>query len=189
MADGGGGSEQRAGGVDLERLLAERGDQLFRAAIALTGGRVEGEDLLQAALERILRHPRRVESDLEGYLRRTLYNLAADGWRRRGNWQRKLPLVRAQYAEALAADAVAGVDLRDAMVRMLAQLPPRQRAVIVLRYWEQRTEAETAALLGCSEGSVKSAASRALRRLRELAAPWLDDDQTLACATAPHIQE
>ena len=61
------------------------------------------------------------------------------------------------------------MDLRDALVRLLRQLPPRQRAVIVLRYWEQRTEAETAALLGCSEGTVKSAASRGLRRLRELA--------------------
>ena len=61
------------------------------------------------------------------------------------------------------------MDLRDALVRLLDQLPARQRAVIVLRYWEQRTEAETAALLGCSEGTVKSAASRGLRRLRELA--------------------
>ncbi len=64
------------------------------------------------------------------------------------------------------------MDLRDALVRLLYQLPPRQRAVIVLRYWEQRTEAETAALLGCPEGTVKSAASRGLRRLRELATSW-----------------
>jgi DNA-directed RNA polymerase specialized sigma24 family protein len=63
------------------------------------------------------------------------------------------------------------VDLRDQLVRLLQQLPPRQRAVVVLRYWEQRTEAETAALLGCSEGTVKSAAARGLRRLRELAGP------------------
>ena len=55
--------------------------------------------------------------------------------------------------------------MRDELVRLLHRLPPRQRAVIVLRYWEQRTEAETAALLGCSEGTVKSAASRGLRRI------------------------
>jgi DNA-directed RNA polymerase specialized sigma24 family protein len=67
---------------------------------------------------------------------------------------------------------VAVVDLRDALVRLLQQLPPRQRAVVVLRYWEQRTEAETAALLGCTEGTIKSAAARGLRRLRELAGPW-----------------
>ena len=70
------------------------------------------------------------------------------------------------------ADATAGVDLRDALVRMMLQLPPRQRAVLVLRYWEQRTEAETAAALGWPEGTVKSATSRGLRRLRELAGSW-----------------
>jgi DNA-directed RNA polymerase sigma subunit (sigma70/sigma32) len=69
---------------------------------------------------------------------------------------------------------MAEVDLRDALVRLLAQLPPRQRAVIVLRYWEQLTEAETAALLGCSAGTVKSATSRALQRLRDLAESWPD---------------
>ena len=66
--------------------------------------------------------------------------------------------------------------MRDALVRLLYQLPPQQRAVIVLRYWEQRTEAETAALLGCSEGTVKSAASRGLRRLRELATTWQEPE-------------
>jgi DNA-directed RNA polymerase specialized sigma24 family protein len=71
---------------------------------------------------------------------------------------------------------VAAVDLRDALVRLLQQLPPRQRAVIVLRYWEQRSEAETAALLGCPEGTVKSAASRGLRRLRELARDWQEPE-------------
>ena len=64
------------------------------------------------------------------------------------------------------------VDLRDALVRLLVQLPPRQRAVLVLRYWEQLTEAETAAALGWPEGTVKSAASRGLRRLRGLADSW-----------------
>jgi RNA polymerase sigma-70 factor (sigma-E family) len=160
----------------LERLLGERGQQLMRAAIALTGSRADGEDLLQAALERLVQNWRRVESDPEGYLRRTLYNLAADGWRRRGRWRGRLAEFRAQaQAEKAHTEAgnedVASVDLRDALVRLLHQLPPRQRAVVVLRYWEQRTEAETAALLGCSEGTVKSAASRGLQRLRELAGP------------------
>ncbi len=156
------------GGADLERLLAERGTQLMRVAIALTGDRQSGEDLLQAALERLLRKPHAVESDTEGYLRRILYNLAADGWRRHGRWRQRLPLLRPAPGED-TADVTAAVDLRDALVRLLRQLPPRQRAVIVLRYWEQRSEAETAALLGCSEGTVKSAASRGLRRLRDLA--------------------
>jgi RNA polymerase sigma-70 factor (sigma-E family) len=153
-------------GADLERLLAERGGQLMAAATALAGSREEGEDLLQAALERVLRKPRQVDGSIEGYLRRVLYNLAADGWRRRGRWRQKLPLLRSQDAVGADTDVV---DLRDVLLRLLLQLPPRQRAVIVLRYWEQRTEAETAALLGCSEGTVRSAASRGVRRLRELA--------------------
>ena len=76
--------------ADLERLLDERGGQLMRAAIALTGSRDAGEDLLQAGLERLVRNWRRVESDPEGYLRRTLYNLAADGWRQRGRRRRAM---------------------------------------------------------------------------------------------------
>ena len=78
-----------------------------------------------------------------------------------------LLLLRAGTPEP--ADAVANVDLRDALVRLLLQLPPRQRTVLVLRYWEQLTEAETVAVLGWPEGTVKSAASRGLRRLRCLA--------------------
>lgn len=171
------------GTADLDRLLAERGDQLIRAAIALAGSRADGEDLLQAALERLLRSRHRVESDLEGYLRRILYNLAADGWRRRATGERRLRLLRGPDAES-ADDAggrdrtggTAAVDLRDALVRLLAQLPPRQRTVIVLRYWAQLSEAETAAMLGCSEGAVKSAASRGMARLRELAASWQEPD-------------
>jgi RNA polymerase sigma-70 factor (sigma-E family) len=160
----------------LERLLAERGADLMGAAIALTGSRPEGEDLLQAALERLLRNWRRVD-DPEAYLRRTLYNLAADDWRRRGAWRSKLPLVREWY-RPVPTDATDVVDVRDALVRALSQLPPQQRAVIVLRYWEQLTEAQTAAMLGCSEGAVKSAASRGMRRLRDLAASWQDSELT-----------
>ena len=77
-------------------LVGERGAELLRAAVALTGSRADGEDLLQAALERVLRNWRRVESDPEGYLRRTLYNLAADGWRRQGRWRARLAEFRAQ---------------------------------------------------------------------------------------------
>ena len=60
------------------------------------------------------------------------------------------------------------VDLRDQLVRLLRQLPPSQRTAIVLRYWEQLTEAETAEVMGCSAGTVKSATSRGLQRLRQL---------------------
>jgi RNA polymerase sigma-70 factor (sigma-E family) len=170
VADNDGGTIP--GRAEVEQLLTERGDHLMRAAIALAGGRPEGEDLLQAALERMLRRWRQIEGDPESYLRRTLYNMAADGWRRRGAWLRKLPLVQAALATAGGPDAVDTVDLRDALGRALAQLPPRQRAVLVLRYWEELSQSETAELLGLAEGTVKSATARGLHRLRELTAAW-----------------
>jgi RNA polymerase sigma-70 factor (sigma-E family) len=156
---------------EVEQLLAERGDQLMRTAIALAGKRPEGEDLLQAALERLLRNWRRIDGDPEVYLRRTLYNMAVDGWRRRRAWLRKLPLIHAER-RAPRTDPVDVVDLRDALGRALAQLPPRQRTVLVLRYWEGLSQAETAELLGWPEGTVKSTAARGLDRLRELTASW-----------------
>jgi RNA polymerase sigma-70 factor (sigma-E family) len=156
--------------AELEQFLAERADRLLRTAVLLTGSREAGQDLLQTAIERLLRHWRSLAGDPEGYLRRTLYNLAADGFRRQGRLQRKMQLLRADTRPQ--PDVTAQVDLRDALVRMLVQLPPRQRAVLVLRYWEQLSEAETAAVLGWPEGTVKSAASRGLRRLRELADGW-----------------
>jgi RNA polymerase sigma-70 factor (sigma-E family) len=158
-------------GGELERLLAERGNWLMAIALALTGDRADAEDLLQAALERVLRHRRSITTGTEAYLRRTLYNLAADGWRRRGAWRRKVVVLRAEYLRAgagRAADETATVDRRDELVRLLMRLPPHQRAVIMLRYWEQLSEAETAEVLGCSKGAVKSAASKGLHRLREL---------------------
>jgi RNA polymerase sigma-70 factor (sigma-E family) len=166
------GGPDQTGGDQLEQLLADRGPQLLRTAVLLAGGQQDGEDLLQAALERLLRQSRRIDGSPEAYLRRALYNLAADGWRRNGTWVRKLPVVRASQP-AVVPDLTEAVDLRDALIRVLHQLPPRQRAVIVLRYWEQLTEAETAEILGCTEGTVKAATSRGLKRMRELAAPWL----------------
>jgi RNA polymerase sigma-70 factor (sigma-E family) len=163
----------------LERLLAERGDQLIRAAIALAGSRAEGEELLQASLERLVRNWRRVrDDDPEGYLRRTMCNLAADNWRRRVRLGRRLHLLRDDNPGPGEATAV--VDQRDQLIRLLRQLPPRQRAVIVLRYWEQRPEAEVADLLGCTQGTVKSAASRGLHKLRELVEASNDHHTDLA---------
>ena len=156
--------------AELECFLAERADHLLRTAVLLTGSREAGEDLLQTAVERLLKRWRRFDGDPEGYLRRTLYNLATDGYRRAGRWRQKESLLRTGLRQL--PDATDDVDLRDALVRLLLQLPVRQRAVLVLRYWEQLTDAETAAVLGCAEGTVKSAGSRGLTRLRELADDW-----------------
>jgi RNA polymerase sigma-70 factor (sigma-E family) len=154
--------------IRLEEFLAERGRPLLRVAALLGGGPEAGEDLLQAALERLLRRWREFEGDPEAYLRRTLYHLAADDWRRRRRWLARLPRLRGADRE-IVADCTAQVDERDELFRLLLQLTPGQRAVIVLRYWEDLSEADAAAVLGCSVGTVKSAASRGLRRLRELA--------------------
>jgi RNA polymerase sigma factor (sigma-70 family) len=104
-----------------------------------------------------------------------LCNLAIDGHRRAGRWWQKERLLRTWPGQA--RDGTGEVDLRDALVRLLWQLPPRQRAVLVLRYFEQLTDREAAAVLGCAEGTVKSAGSRGLARLRELAGDW---DETAA---------
>jgi RNA polymerase sigma-70 factor (sigma-E family) len=155
--------------ADLESFLAERGQPLLRTAVLLAGSKEAGEDLLQAALERLLRRWRTISGDPEGYLRRILYHLAADNWRQQRAQQRQLRLLRSgAAATAVATDGTAEIDLRDSLVRLLRQLPPRQRAAIVARYWEELSEAECAQLLGCSVGTVKSATSRGLRRLREL---------------------
>jgi RNA polymerase sigma-70 factor (sigma-E family) len=156
--------------AELERFLAERGERLLRTAILLAGGQEEGKDLLQAALERVFRHWRGIRGDPESYLRRTLAHLATDGWRRQTRWRGKLGLLSAADRGYLP-DPTTGVDHRDQLVRLLVQLPVRQRTAIVLRYWEDLTEAETAATMGCSVGSVKSATSRGLQRLRELSDP------------------
>jgi sigma-70-like protein len=98
----------------------------------------------------------------------------------------QLMRVASSQASVQASHGAEVVDLRDALVRLLRQLPPRQRAVIVLRYWEQRTEAETAALLGCSEGTVKSAASRGLRQLRDMAGTYLPVRLSATFLTGPN---
>ena len=162
----------------LELFLAERGTQLMRTAMLLAGGRQDGEDLMQAALERLLRQGKRITGNPEVYLRRTLYNLAADRWRRQETWRRKLPVLGGGQ-RAAEPDLTAAVDLRDALIRALHLLPPQQRAAVVLRHWEQLTDAEAAEVLGCTEGTVKAAASRGLRRMRELAAAWLDQEVEL----------
>ena len=167
----------------LEQLVADHGEQLLRTAALLAGSREAGEDLLQEGLMRLLRHWPRIEGDPEGYLRRTLYNLAVDGWRRERSWRERLRLL--PPAVMGGSDDTAAIDLRDALVRLVLQLSPRQRSLIVLRYWEQLSEAEVAGLLGCSVGAVKSGTSRGLARLRELSGPWLDAERQPGQSACP----
>jgi RNA polymerase sigma-70 factor (sigma-E family) len=140
--------------------------RLLRTAHLLSGCREDAEDLTQAALVKVVRHWRRVEraDDPYAYARAVLVNTAASRWRRGRHLAELLAPVRPAPP---APDPAGDVVLRDAVRRALAELPPRTRAVLVLRYFEDLTEAQTAQALGCSVGSVKSQASRGLARLRE----------------------
>ncbi len=165
---------------DLTAFLAERGNALLRTAVLLAPGREAGEDLLQEALERLLRQWHRVDGDPEAYLRRIMYNRAVDGWRTRARRKELL----GHPVEATVADHASGLDLRLALISALGQLTPRQRAAVVARYWEQLTEAETAAALGCSVSAVKAAAARGLRALREAISPDMEYASNLSTEEA-----
>lgn len=122
----------------LEQLLTDKGEHLLRTAILLAGSQPDGEDLLQTALERVIQRWRTIRGEPEGYLRRTLYHLAVDGWRRKKAWRARLGLLAAPDVVPDGADAV---DQRDRIVRLLHSLTPRQRTAIVLRYRQELSEA------------------------------------------------
>jgi RNA polymerase sigma-70 factor (sigma-E family) len=163
--------------VPFEDFVRARSAALFRTALLLTGqDRAEAEDLLQGALERAYRRWGRIcrAGDPERYVRRILANASTDRWRRmRRRPERELPPdAAANPAPGLVeGDHAADVVERDYLLRALAGLPPRQRAVLVLRYFCDLPEAEIADALGCSAGTVKSQASRALARLRAVSDP------------------
>lgn len=155
--------------MPFEDFVRARSVALFRTAMLLTGqNQSEAEDLLQGALERAYRRWGRIcrLGDPERYVRRILANASTDRWRRlsrRG--EHSLP---ADGSGPVAGDHAAEVADRDFLLRALAGLPPRQRAVLVLRYYCDLPEAEIADALGCTAGTVKSQASRALARLRAI---------------------
>jgi RNA polymerase sigma-70 factor (sigma-E family) len=157
----------------FEDFVCARSASLMRTALLLAGhNRAEAEDLLQLALERAYRHWGRVSraGEPERYVRTILANASADRWRRMAR-RAERPLLLAPNAGPVVPDRTADVENRDYLLRALAALPPRQRTVLVLRYFDDLSETETAQLLGCSVGTVKSHASRGLARLRAAASP------------------
>jgi RNA polymerase sigma-70 factor (sigma-E family) len=140
--------------------VAERRPALVRTAYLLCGDAHLAEDLVQAALVKAVGHWRRIADHPEPWLRKVIVNDHISRWRRHRGRERLTDVV---------PDAVAGEVGRDLdLAAALAELAPRQRAVIVLRYYEDLTEAETARLLGVSVGTVKSQHRDALARLRLL---------------------
>jgi RNA polymerase sigma-70 factor (sigma-E family) len=151
----------------FREFVQARGGSLFRVALALSGDRHAAEDLLQQALTRTCARWRQVRDNPEAYVRRAMYHAQVSVWRRRRRL-REVP-VEVVPERAARGDDIAATDLRLALRKALMRLGPRQRAVLVARFLEDLPERETAALLGCSIGTVRSQTHRALSRLREIA--------------------
>jgi RNA polymerase sigma-70 factor (sigma-E family) len=164
--------DSRDAEVSFEDFVRARSNSLLRTALLLVGQhRAEAEDLVQFALERAYRYWPRVSGsgDPERYVRRILANASVDRWRRIAR-RAELPMPMV-VPDAATQDRTAEIAERDYLLRALATLPPGQRAVLVLRYFDDLSEGETAEMLGCSVGTVKSQAFRALTKLRGTVEP------------------
>lgn len=157
---------------DFDEFVRARSAALLRIAYVLTGDRGHAEDLLQTVLVRIHRRWRLIGTSADAYARRALVHEATSRWR----WRSRRPAERAWLpGEDLAGDdRTDRIAENDSVIRALKRLPARQRAMVALRYLDDLSEADTAAALGCSVGTVKSQTSRGLAKLREL----LRNDQT-----------
>ena len=149
----------------FDAFVRVRSRALARLAFLLTGDPHHAEDLVQTALARAAVQWPRLE-DPEAYVRRVLYTQAVSWWRVR---RRRPPEVLVDAPPDRAATTGTDPDLRILLGSALAKLTRKQRAVLVLRFYEDRSESETAELLSVGVGTVKSQTRHALRRLRELA--------------------
>lgn len=143
-------------------FVASRSPALLRTARLLTGDWASAEDLLQDALATCWRRWSRISGNPEPYVHRVMVTTYL-AWSRRF-WNRERPTE--VLPERPVADATGQVDAEAELAAALRRLPRRQRAVVVLRYYDDLSEAETAAVLGISVGTVKSQTSKALRALR-----------------------
>jgi RNA polymerase sigma-70 factor (sigma-E family) len=149
---------------DYPLFVEARWTRLLRIAYLLVQDWQAAEDLTQAALVKAWLAWPRVDGDPEAYVRKIIITTHVSWWRRR---RRRGEVTMGQPPERPgAANQMDTVDDRDAVWRALGRLPAGQRAVVVLRFFEDLTEAQAASILGCSIGTVKSQTSRALARLR-----------------------
>jgi RNA polymerase sigma-70 factor (sigma-E family) len=158
-----------AGGdeAEFEAFAARDSGRLLGFALLLAGDWQDAEDLVQMALLRSAGRWPTARQHPEAYTRTVLVNLARDRWRvRRRRHPETLTGDMAQLTPAAAGDTAAAVLDRQFLLRACRLLPVQQRAVLVLRFWEDRSVEETAAVLGCTAGTVKSHTHRALARLR-----------------------
>ncbi|CAN7152237.1 SigE family RNA polymerase sigma factor [Terrabacter sp. LjRoot27] len=151
----------------FDDFVATRSTRLLRTAYLLTHDRALAEDLVQTSLAKAWFAWGRIEGQPDAYVRRVMVNTYSSWWRRRWNGEvatEELPERAAGAGHRPTEDG--RVDDRTDLWRALARLPRRQRAVVVLRFYEDLSEIETAEILQCSVGTVKSQASRALAKLR-----------------------
>lgn len=152
-------------GVDSEpftEFVEVRYAELLRTAYLLTGSPHAAEDLVQSCLLKIMPKFATLDDPL-AYTRRAMANDRTSTWRRFGR-----ELLTSRPPDPPYADPSGGTVERTMLLAALGKLPRRMRAVLVLRYWEDLSEAETAEILGCAPGTVKSQASRGLARLRDV---------------------
>ena len=160
---------------EFREFVAARSAGLLRTAYFLTGGDIhDAQDLLQTALIATARHWSRItkREQPEAYVRQALARHQINRWRSRA--RRPETLVSAPPEQPGAGDDHARVELRQGLLSALRALPPRQRAVVVLRYYEDRSEAEVAALLHIAVGTVRSQTAKALANLRAAYGPAED---------------
>jgi RNA polymerase sigma-70 factor (sigma-E family) len=150
----------------FDHFVLARSRGLLHTAFLLTGDSGTAEDLLQAALAKAYVAWSRVEQvgDPEAYVKRIMTNTYVTWWRRR--WRFEIPQERLPEPAASGDHADVFAE-HDAVWTLVQSLPRRQRAVLVLRYWEDLSEAETATILACSRGTVKSQSAKAIAKLRQ----------------------
>ncbi len=146
--------------MTFEEFVALRGRRLWRAAFLLTGDYFKAEDLVQTALTKTYGRWSGDAGAFEAYVRKTMYTTYVSWWRRR--WNAEVPTAELPETSIGSATPLTSIDV----LRALATLPKMQRAVLVLRYFEDRSVDEVARLLGISPGTVKSHASRGCAALR-----------------------
>ncbi|MEV0160662.1 RNA polymerase sigma-70 factor (sigma-E family) [Nonomuraea fuscirosea] len=152
----------------FRQFIIDRSGALFRTAYLLTGDRHAAEDLVQSALARTAARWRglRDPAAIEGYVRRAMYHEQVSRWRRRA---KIVELSTAEQPDVPRDGHADSADLRLTMRAALARLTPRQRTMLVLRYFEDMSETEIARLLGVRVGSVRSQIYRSLERLKQSA--------------------
>ncbi|MEU8982652.1 SigE family RNA polymerase sigma factor [Streptomyces sp. NPDC048309] len=165
------GDRKQARDEEFQSFVIGRWPRLMRTAFLLTGEQHAAEDLVQSTLEQVYVAWRRVGAadDPEAYVRRVMINAHARKHRR------KLKEFLAPkddsgltYELPDSGDRIAQADDRSALLKALSELPARQREAVVLRYWEDLSESQTAEAMGCSVGAVKSNAAKGIAKLRAI---------------------